>query len=230
MAYWKFLLAGAVSPFTGYAWQPGQWVSVDESHECQAGFHACRAGDLPYWLNAELWEFELATPVVQAASKVVSIRAIAAVAKVREWDAETASEVALACARRMAIHAADELSDAHLGDEAGELAEVTAAAPPGEWLEIAERCAAAASARGAPGRKAMRLCAGCGRSTGDLSGCLERVHRGSCREPAQLGQQARPLPRGAGVASRLACPPPQVGRERSVVPRRLCTLLGGVVE
>ena len=155
MAFWKFLLAGAVSPFTDYAWRPGQWVSADESHECQVGFHACRAGDLPYWLNAELWEFELAAPVVQAASKVVSTRA-SAVAKVREWDAETASELALACARRTAVHAAGELRDAHLGDEARQLAEVTAAAPPGEWLEVTERCAVAASARGA--RQAGKLC------------------------------------------------------------------------
>ena len=155
MAYWKFLLAGAVSPFTGFAWQPGQWVSAGEVHECQAGFHACRAGDLPYWLNTELWTFELATPVVQAASKVVSARA-RAVVKVGEWDAGTAGELALACARRTAGHAADELRDAQLGDEARHLAEVTAAAPPGEWLEAAERCAAAAIERGA--QQAGKLC------------------------------------------------------------------------
>lgn len=155
MAYWKFLLAGAVSPFTGYAWQPGQWASAGESHECQAGFHACRAGDLPYWLNAELWEFELAAPVVQATSKVVSSRA-RAVAKVTEWDAETADELALACARRTAKHAADELSAAHLGGEAAQLADVMTSAAPGDWLEVAEGCGAAASARGA--RQAAKLC------------------------------------------------------------------------
>jgi hypothetical protein len=155
VVYWKFLLVGAVSPFTGYAWQPGQWVSVDESHECKAGFHACRIADLPYWLNAELWEFELAAPAVQTASKVVSTRALA-VAQVREWDAEAAAELALACARRTARHAADELSEACLGNEARQLAEITAAAPPGEWFDVAERCAAMASARGA--RQASKLC------------------------------------------------------------------------
>ena len=155
MAYWKFLLAGAVSPFTGYVWAPGQWATASGSHECQAGFHACRVGDLPYWLNAELWQFELATPVVPAPHKVVSARA-RPVAKVREWDSEAARELALACARRTAKHAVDELADGGLGEEARQLAAMTSAAPPGAWTETAERCAAAADARGA--RQASKLC------------------------------------------------------------------------
>jgi hypothetical protein len=155
MAYWKFLLAGGVSPFTGHVWESGQWVSASRSHECQEGFHACRASDLPYWLNDELWEFELGTPVVQARSKVVSARA-RAVARVAEWDASTASELALACARRTAGHAADELTDGNLGDEARQLAEVTSGSPPAEWPDVADGCAAAASGHGA--RQASKLC------------------------------------------------------------------------
>src|SRR5215469_10890664 len=155
MAYWKFLLAGGVSPFTSYVWEPGQWVSASGSHECQEGFHACRASDLPYWLNAELWEFELGTPVAQARSKVVSARA-RAVARVAEWDASAARELALACARRTAGHAADELADGDLADEAAQLAEVVSGSPPAEWPDVAERCAAAASRCGA--RQASTLC------------------------------------------------------------------------
>jgi hypothetical protein len=93
--------------------------------------------------------------VTRAASKVVSARALA-VARVREWDAETANELALACARRTAGHAADELREARLDDEARQLSEVTAGPPPGDWLAVAERCSAAARAHGA--HQAGKLC------------------------------------------------------------------------
>lgn len=155
MTYWKFLRAGGVSPFAGHVWEPGQWVTATGADACQAGVHACRAADLPYWLNVELWRFELAEPVSLAEHKIVSARA-RAVARVPEWDAEAAAELALACAARTAGHAAGELTDGHLDDEARRLAEVTSAAPPAVWIKVAQDCAEAANARGA--RQAIKLC------------------------------------------------------------------------
>ena len=61
MIGYKFLGTGGVAPFSSFAWptgSPGPWVEA-EPHMCASGIHACRAGDLPFWINAELWEIEL---------------------------------------------------------------------------------------------------------------------------------------------------------------------------
>jgi hypothetical protein len=155
MTYWKFLRAGAVSPFTGYAWEGGTWAPSGRLQVCRTGVHACRAADLPYWLNAELWQFELTGPIVQAPHKVVATRG-RAVARMPEWDSSAARDLAMACAVRTAGHAVDELTDSHLDDHAARLAEAVSTTAPSEWTSVAERCAEAASAREA--RQASRLC------------------------------------------------------------------------
>jgi hypothetical protein len=49
--------------------------------------HACRAADLPYWLNDELWEVELQEPVVDLAYGVSS-HAARLVRHVPNWSAQ----------------------------------------------------------------------------------------------------------------------------------------------
>ena len=60
MKAYKFLRAGRVGAFSGEAWPEDGIIEVDGPlEECRNGVHACRADDLPYWLDDELWEVEL---------------------------------------------------------------------------------------------------------------------------------------------------------------------------
>jgi len=120
--YWKFLRAGGRSPFTGFDWTAlnGGWATPGAAEACQAGIHACRQADLPYWMSDELWQIELAEPVADGGEKVVSPRG-RLVRRVEAWTAETARELARACVARTAEHAADELRDAGLVEESDRL-------------------------------------------------------------------------------------------------------------
>ena len=112
MIAYKFLRTGGEGPFTGFAWplpdgdDPGDWVEGDCLRgACAAGVHACRPGDLPVWLNDELWLAELDGAVTEARSKVVAPRG-RLLRQVDAWNRETASVMAQACARRARHHAA----------------------------------------------------------------------------------------------------------------------------
>lgn len=120
--YWKFLLTGSRSPFTGFDWaaKEGGWVTSLAAGVCQAGIHACREADLPYWMSHELWRIELADPVSNADHKVVATRA-RLLQRVEPWTEQTAQELARACIARTGEHAADELRDAGLMEEADRL-------------------------------------------------------------------------------------------------------------
>ncbi len=50
MIAWKFLAAGRLGPFTGFAWPVGEWVAAPEGAPDDRWIHACRASDLPYWV------------------------------------------------------------------------------------------------------------------------------------------------------------------------------------
>ncbi|TMB29276.1 MAG: hypothetical protein E6J62_16375 [Deltaproteobacteria bacterium] len=69
MIAYKFLAAGRTGPFTGYVWPERQWVDAPSSRE-GAGVHACRIADLPFWIDHELWQIELAGPVVERETEV----------------------------------------------------------------------------------------------------------------------------------------------------------------
>jgi hypothetical protein len=64
-----------------------------------AWVHACRRGDLPYWLDDELWRVELAEPVREARYQVASPQA-RLVSMVAGWDPALGREYARACALR----------------------------------------------------------------------------------------------------------------------------------
>jgi hypothetical protein len=96
---YKFLAQGAVSPFTGFRWPvPGEWVNAPAGGE-DTWVHACRPGDLPYWLEDELWRIELDEPVREARYQVASPRA-RLVSRIDGWDAALGREYARACALR----------------------------------------------------------------------------------------------------------------------------------
>jgi hypothetical protein len=98
---YKFLARGAVGPFTGFAWPapsaaaPARWVEAPDRQE-DHGIHACRARDLAFWLDAELWRAELADPVSDGQRQVISPRA-RLLERIAAWDEAAARGFAEAC-------------------------------------------------------------------------------------------------------------------------------------
>jgi hypothetical protein len=145
MIAYKFLQAQRVSPFSGFKWQPDEWVRVDGPLvPCQSGVHACNTDQLAYWLMDELWAIELAGEIQVDELQLVAERGRLA-GRIDSFG-ETSAELAELCLRRVALHAAAELRDASLDAEASELD----AASPEELVEAARRAVRAADAARAP--------------------------------------------------------------------------------
>jgi hypothetical protein len=68
---------------------------------CATGIHACALAALPYWLDEELWEIELAGPVEQTAKKLVAPRG-RLLRRIEAWDDAAKAEFVLACKARIA--------------------------------------------------------------------------------------------------------------------------------
>jgi hypothetical protein len=124
MTYYKCLVAGSASPFSGFRWEEpgvraiGNWVHTDRDVDpCRSGIHACRLEDLPLWLQPELWTIELAGDVIETPLKVVAATA-RLLQRVDAWDEAAGGAYALACARRAGEFAADELAVLGLEGEA----------------------------------------------------------------------------------------------------------------
>ena len=110
----KFLRPGLVGPFTGFRWEPGAWVGkVDAPDLCLSGVHACRVGDLPYWVNRELWEIELDGEIVAGERKVTAGRG-RLLRPIEGWDEAAERALAQACAARARAFAAARPDDLHL--------------------------------------------------------------------------------------------------------------------
>lgn len=80
MRAYKFLNSDGCSLLTGHRWPlpqgtvPGSWIDVGAVRPCHQGVHACRPEDLPYWLDTDLWEIDLAGEIVEADHKVAAQR------------------------------------------------------------------------------------------------------------------------------------------------------------
>jgi hypothetical protein len=111
---YKFLRGGSVGPFTGFHWQPGRWVETAGVVPCEQGVHACRIDDLPFWVNDELWEVELAGDVVAAGRKLVAPRG-RLVQRLDAWTAATSQQLGDASAARARALADARPDDAMLG-------------------------------------------------------------------------------------------------------------------
>jgi hypothetical protein len=107
---YKFLRPGAVGPFSGARWRPGEWVEGD-------GLSACERRHLPLWIWEELWEVELGGAVVSRGHKLRAPRARLG-RRIEEWTPTSAKAFASACAWRAALHASGPLRDAGFGDAA----------------------------------------------------------------------------------------------------------------
>ena len=128
MIAYKFLCRGGVGLFSGFAWPlpsgdaPGEWVSVHGPlRESASGIHACRVADLAGWLDDELWRVELGGQIAAQETTVVSRRA-RLLARVAEWDGETADAFTTACVMRERDRAVEALRRDRQHDDAGVLA------------------------------------------------------------------------------------------------------------
>jgi hypothetical protein len=101
MIAYKFLRRGSVSPFAQHPWpRDGSWVqSRDPARTCDGAVHACAVGDLPLWMDAELWRVEL-DDIVDTAHDKIAARRGRLVERIDAWTPELAADYAAACAER----------------------------------------------------------------------------------------------------------------------------------
>jgi hypothetical protein len=100
---YKFLTAEGRGVFTGFAWPlpnggPGAWVEA-EVQLCRSGVHACRRGDVSYWLAPALYEIELDGVVVGTGMKVVAPRG-RLVRRIDAWNDALREEYSQMCIAR----------------------------------------------------------------------------------------------------------------------------------
>ena len=109
----KFLRSGRIGPFSQFQWpEPGVWVHAPQDLvACRRGIHACRLGDLPWWLADELWEIELGGPVQPDEHKIIA-PAGRLRAQIEAWTPACAQDYADACAWRAQERAVQALTRA----------------------------------------------------------------------------------------------------------------------
>jgi hypothetical protein len=84
---YKFLGPERVGLFSGYQWpEPGGEVRVEAPLDpCCSGIHVCRAGDLPFWIDDELWEVDAEEPAIELERMVLTAAATVR-RRVEAWD------------------------------------------------------------------------------------------------------------------------------------------------
>ena len=99
MIAYKFLASGSIGPFTRFRWEADTWVDATAVDPCRVGIHACRAVDLPLWLDEELWEIELGGQIVAGERKIVATRG-RLTKRIERWTPTLSREFGRFCARR----------------------------------------------------------------------------------------------------------------------------------
>lgn len=106
MLAYKFLRAGGVGPFSGFAWPqpwpgaPGPWVEARPFRgACGRGIHACNADHLVHWLSDALWIIELDGEIAVAGKKLIAPRG-RLIRRIEAWDASLAQRFVEACVGR----------------------------------------------------------------------------------------------------------------------------------
>jgi hypothetical protein len=99
LAY-KFLGEGAVGTYSGFSWPVDAWVEVEPPlAPSRRGIHACRPGDLPHWLDDELWHLELDGLVLEEERMLVASRG-RLLEPVSGWNEGTFRDLIAACVAR----------------------------------------------------------------------------------------------------------------------------------
>jgi hypothetical protein len=141
---YKFLGAGRLGAFSGFAWPEGEWVESDGPPvTCRSGIHACLPEHLAYWIMDELWEIELDGDVYETPLKVVARRG-RLLAPVATWDDGARSDFIAEGVRRTSRYAALELREVALVAEAALLEEAATVAELGDHANAVGDAAAAA--------------------------------------------------------------------------------------
>jgi hypothetical protein len=142
---YAFLARGAVEPLSGFAWptpaetRRGAWVNADSvPREALRGYPS---GDLPYWLDDELWRIELVGKLAERDHLLLAERARLA-GRIDAWADPVAWEFVAACARRIAVPAAVALREEGRAHAAARLEGA------GDLGELEQAAAAAADLRG----------------------------------------------------------------------------------
>ena len=124
---WKFLDERSMGIFSGFTWPtsnldaaPGPWVESSEVIPCYEGVHACAVEQLAWWMSAQLWEIELAGPVIERGPKLVAKRG-RLIRLVDEWPG-LGTELAEWAVWRVRGHAVEVLTAVGARGAAAELA------------------------------------------------------------------------------------------------------------
>jgi hypothetical protein len=127
---YKFLAHGARGRFSEFEWPrpsdgPGAWVDAGPViADCAQGVHACRASDLPGWIDDELWVVELDGQLVERESMLIAQRG-RLLHRVEAWGAEAQRAFAEACVWRVRDAAVAHLRSSGSFDAADALASAT---------------------------------------------------------------------------------------------------------
>ena len=128
MIVYKCLRQDGVGRYSGFRWprpaphRAGHWVEVEGPlHLATNGIHACRIEQLPWWLDSELWEFELGEPVQHAEHSLLGRRG-RLLRPIDAWNEAAAHAFMQACAEGSWTHAANALRRHGKQDRADALA------------------------------------------------------------------------------------------------------------
>jgi hypothetical protein len=123
---YKFLSVGAVAPFTRCRWPlpgptgAGAWLDAPDDRPGH-GVHACRARDLAFWLDAELWRVELEDPLFEGQRQIIGSRG-RLLECISGWGDDAARGFAEACVWRARDRSVVALRAAALEEQAEQLA------------------------------------------------------------------------------------------------------------
>jgi hypothetical protein len=100
---YKFLRGDGATVFSPFRWplpgdEPAAWVEAPVD-PCRSGIHACRPGDLAYWVGPTLYEIELAGVIVEERTKVIASRG-RLLRRVAVWDEGLSDAFTHMCAER----------------------------------------------------------------------------------------------------------------------------------
>jgi len=106
---YKFLGPGRTALYSGSVWPLDGWIEADGPLAlCRNGVHASRGGDLPGWLDDELWIVELDGELTEDGDIVLGRRG-RLIRNVDTWDGTAALAFAESCVRRMHYQAVSAL-------------------------------------------------------------------------------------------------------------------------
>lgn len=189
MLAFAFLRRGAVARLSGLAWPrpadgaPGSWIEAAPGSDAVRG---CRAADLPYWIDEELWRVELAGSLSEREHLVIAERG-RLVARVAAWDDACAAEFVEHCARRAA-----DAAGLDAAGSLGELERAARAAADGPAALVADIVAYARDAGGGgPGAAVAGYIAAHALAGGDrhAPGYAERFAAERARQAAWLSER-----------------------------------------